>query len=211
MSALIHPTYFPSVAHWVVIAHHQEQLVIESQDNYQKQTYRNRAYIYSPNGKQLLSIPIVHTKSSAHQKYNAVTIEDCYDWKKQHWKSIETAYRTSPYFEFYEDELKPFFKKKHHSLFEMNLESMELIAECMQLEPFTYEFTSDFQPTYDSYLDKRSLVNAKTKHECDFDSYVQVFDDKHGFIPNLSILDLLFNEGPNALSYVLNLDLNQIP
>lgn len=210
MSVLIHPTYFPSVAHWVVIAHHQGKLMIEAQDNYQKQTYRNRTYIYSPNGKQLLSIPIVHAKSAGHQKYNLVTMEDSFDWKKQHWKSIETAYRTSPYFEFYEDELEPFFKKKHNSLFEMNLESMELIAGCMQLEPFTYQLTSDFQPSYNSALDKRSLVSAKTKQQYNFDPYVQVFDDKHGFIPNLSIIDLLCNEGPNTLNYLLNQDLNQI-
>ena len=211
MSALIHPTYFPTVAHWVVIAQQQHQLVLEAQDNYQKQTYRNRTYIYSPNGKQLLTIPVTHTKSSGYRKYKEMTLEDSFDWKKQHWKSIETAYRTSPYFEFYEDDLEPFFKKEHHNLFEMNLESMEIMAACMQLEPFTYELTSEFKPTDDSKLDKRALVNAKTKHEYDFNPYVQVFDDKHGFIPNLSILDLLFNEGPNALNYLLNVDLNQIP
>lgn len=210
MKALIHPTYFPSIAHWVVIAHHQEKLVMEAQDNYQKQTYRNRAHIYSPNGKQLLTVPIVHTKTTGHQKYRQVTIEDSFDWKKQHWKSIETAYRTSPYFEFYEDELAPFFKKKHHSLFQMNLESMEIIAQCMQLEPFTYEFTDEFLLTDQTKLDMRSLVKAKTKQEYCFDSYVQVFDDKHGFISNLSILDLLFNQGPNTHNYLLNMTLNQI-
>lgn len=211
MKVLIHPTYFPSISHWVVIAHHQGKLVIEAKDNYQKQTYRNRTYIYSPNAKQLLTVPIVHTKTTGRQKYNQVTIEESFDWKKQHWKSIETAYRTSPYFEFYEDELEPFFKKEHQCLFQMNLESMEIIAQCMQLEPFTYELTDEFLLNHKDKLDKRSLVNAKTKQEYSFDSYVQVFDDKHGFIPNLSILDLLFNEGPNSLNYLLNVDLNQIP
>src|SRR5690606_31378892 len=111
-------------------------------------------------GKQLLSIPIVHAKSAGHQKYNLVTMEDSFDWKKQHWKSIETAYRTSPYFEFYEDELEPFFKKKHNSLFEMNLESMELIAGCLQFVPLKYLLTTSFPPCYHSALDKRSLVSA---------------------------------------------------
>src|SRR5690606_3389415 len=207
MSALIHPTYFPTIAHWVVIAQQQEQLVIESQDNYQKQTYRNRTYIYSPNGKQLLSVPVKHTKSTGYQKYNDVLIEDNYDWKKQHWKSIETAYRTSPYFEFYEDDLIPFFKKKHNSLFEMNLESMEIVADCLQLDPFRYELTTEFHKIQASNLDQRPLVSAKAKQEHHFDTYVQVFDDRHGFIPNLSILDLLFNEGPNALNYLINANL----
>lgn len=208
MSALIHPTYFPSIAHWVVIAQHQEQLVIEAHDNYQKQTYRNRTYIYSPNGKQLLSVPVRHTKSTGQQKYSDVIIEDNFDWKKQHWKSIETAYRTSPYFEFYEDDLVPFFKKKHSSLFEMNIESMKIVADCMQLEPFSYELTKDFKNTHASKLDKRLLVSAKTKQDDHFNTYVQVFDNKHGFIPNLSILDLLFNEGPNALNYLVKATLN---
>lgn len=207
MSALIHPTYFPTIAHWVIIAQHQEQLVIESQDNYQKQTYRNRTYIYSPNGKQLLSVPVKHTKSTGNQKYNDVLLEDNFDWKKQHWKSIETAYRTSPYFEFYEDDLKPFFKKKHSSLFEMNLESMEIIIECMQMDPFKYELTTEFHKIQASKLDQRPLVSAKAKQHHHFDTYVQVFDDRHGFIPNLSILDLLFNEGPNALNYLINANL----
>lgn len=204
MSILIHPTYFPSVAHWVVIANQREGLRIEAHDNYQKQTYRNRTYIYSPNGKQLLSVPIRHTKDSGHQKYNEVIIEDCFDWKKQHWKSIETAYRTSPYFEFYEDDLEPFFKKTHRSLFEMNLESMELLADCMQLEDFSYSFTSEFQPKPEQIQDKRSLVLAKNQPAYQLDSYIQVFDDKHGFLNNLSALDLLFNQGPNTLNYLLS-------
>lgn len=205
MSTLIHPTYFPSIAHWAVIARHHEALLLEAYDNYQKQTYRNRTYIYSPNGKQLLSIPIKHIKSTGHQRYSDVLIEDSYDWKKQHWKSIETAYRTSPYFEFYEDDIAPFFSKKHDSLFEMNIESMQIIADCIELEPFTYKFTENFQEKYDSTLDKRNLVNAKSKPDQEFNPYVQVFDNKHGFIPNLSILDLLFSQGPNTLNYLTNL------
>lgn len=204
MSILIHPTYFPSIAHWVVIANHQESLVIEAHDNYQKQTYRNRTYIYSPNGRQLLSVPIRHTKDTGRQRYSEVIIENNFDWKKQHWKSIETAYRTSPYFEFYEDDLEPFFKKKHTTLFEMNLESMELLADCMQLEQFSYELTTIFQSKPSEIEDKRNLVMAKNQRDYPLDPYIQVFDDKHGFLNNLSALDLLFNQGPNTLDYLLN-------
>lgn len=204
MSILIHPTYFPSIAHWVIIANHQGSVVIEAHDNYQKQTYRNRTYIYSPNGKQLLSVPIRHTKDTGRQKYSDVVIEDSFDWKKQHWKSIETAYRTSPYFEFYEDDLKPFFEKKHTTLFDMNLESMELLADCMQLEQFSYELTTNFQTNPSEAQDKRNLVIAKNQRDYHLEPYIQVFDDKHGYLNNLSALDLLFNQGPNALDYLLN-------
>ncbi|MCX2680713.1 WbqC family protein [Galbibacter sp. EGI 63066] len=201
MQPIIHPTYFPTVAHWVVINNAEGKLVLEKEDNYQKQTYRNRAYIYSPNGIQMLSIPIKHTKSKGHRKYKDVILEDSFDWKKQHWKSLQTAYRTSPFFEFYEDELAPFFEKKHRFLYDMNLESMELMSECLQLE-LDLTPTQSYETQISDYADMRFLVNAKSGKKYDFTPYTQVFGDKHGFIENLSGLDLLFNEGTNALSYL---------
>ncbi|MCM5663943.1 WbqC family protein [Galbibacter mesophilus] len=198
---VLHPTYFPSVAHWVVINNCDGMFVAEKQDNYQKQTYRNRAYIYSPNGKQMLSIPIKHSKSDSHQKYKDVKLEDSFDWKKQHWKSIQTAYRTSPFFEFYEDEFAPFFEKKHTFLYDMNMESMELLADCFQLE-LDFSFTSEYFKEHKKEEDFRYLVNAKIEKLYHFDPYTQVFDEKHGFLENLSGMDLLFNEGTNALNYL---------
>ncbi|MEL4307372.1 WbqC family protein [Joostella sp. CR20] len=202
MQTVIHPTYFPSVANWVAIQQADGNITFEKEDNYQKQTYRNRAYIYSPNGVQMLSIPIKHNKNNVHQKYKDVMLEDNFDWKKQHWKSIQTAYRTSPFFEFFEDEFAPFFEKKHKFLFEMNMESIELLADCFQLD-LTPSFTSEYIKTEDeSFVDYRDLAKAKGNKNYTFEAYTQVFDDKHGFLNNLSGLDLLFNEGTNALSYL---------
>ena len=176
--------------------------VFEKEDNYQKQTYRNRMYIYSANGVQMLSVPVKHLGGAeGHQKYKEVIIEDNFDWKKQHWKSIQTSYRTSPFFEFYEDEIAPFFDKKHESLYDMNLESTALIADILQLD-LSFEFTSEFKKQPEAYNDLRPLVNAKKQSHFTPEEYTQVFSEKHGYIPNLSILDLLFNEGPNTLNYL---------
>src|SRR5215471_11239188 len=118
MNILIQPTYFPSISHFAAIA--QSDLVtFEMDDNFQKQTNRNRMYIYSPNGIQLLNIPIKHSKD-AHQKTRDVKLETAFDWQKQHFKSLEAAYRTSPFFEYFEDDLLPIFLKKHNFLMDLN-------------------------------------------------------------------------------------------
>lgn len=200
MKHLLHPAYFANIAHFTAMA--KGAVTFEKEDNYQKQTYRNRTYIYSANGIQMLSVPIKHSGNpQGHQKYKDVILEDNFDWKKQHWKTIQTAYRTSPFFEYYEDELLPFFQKKHHRLYDMNLESIELLAEIMQMD-LDVEFTGVYEKSPSDTADHRSLINAKSGVDHGFSAYTQVFGDRHGFIPNLSILDLLFNEGPNALSYL---------
>lgn len=95
MKILLHPTYFPSISHFVAMLQ-ADQILFEAHDNFQKQTNRNRMYIYSANGKQLLNIPIKHNKQQTHQKYKDIRIEYDFDWQKQHFKSLEAAYRSSP-------------------------------------------------------------------------------------------------------------------
>lgn len=200
MKPLIHPTFFPNLAHFSVMV--GGDFIFEREDNYQKQTYRNRSYIYSANGRQMLSVPIKHSSNpQGRQKYREVIIEDNFNWKKEQWKTIQTAYRTSPFFEFYEDELAPFFEKKHTRLYDMNLESAELIADIIQAE-LQYQFTDSYRKDPEDSQDLRHLVNAKSKTMAELQPYTQVFSEKHGFIPNLSVLDLLFNEGPNTLNYL---------
>ena len=195
---VIHPTYFPSISHFVAIAN-AEKVTLEMDDNYQKQTNRNRMFIYSPNGIQLLNIPIKHSKE-ANQKTKDVKLETAFDWQKQHFKSLEAAYRTSPFFEYFEDELLPIFKKKHTFLLDLNLQSMELVSKCLRFD-FTYDETPEYFHEITDKTDLRNLVNGK-KDTSTFDSYTQVFGDKHGYLNNLSILDLLFNEGRYALDYL---------
>ncbi len=125
MDIIIHPTYFPSISHYVAMSQ-ANNVFLEMDDNFQKQTNRNRMYIYSPNGIQLLNIPVKHSKA-IHQKTRDVLVENDFDWQKQHFKSLEAAYRSSPFFEYFEDELRPIFEKKHTFLMDLNLESMDLI------------------------------------------------------------------------------------
>ncbi len=195
---LLHPSYFPSISHFVAIAQ-SEKVTFEMDDNYQKQTNRNRMYIYSPNGIQLLNIPIKHS-SDAHQKTKDVKLETAFDWQKQHFKSLEAAYRTSPFFEYFEAEIIPIFEKKHTFLMDLNLQTMELVSKCLKLD-FDYNQTTEYFHEVTAMQDFRPLINGK-KDTSQFDTYTQVFNDKHGFINNLSILDLLFNEGRYALAYL---------
>ena len=198
MSILIHPTYFPSVSHFVAMLQ-ADTVVFEADDNFQKQTNRNRMYIYSANGLQLLNIPVKHSKEDIHQKYRDIKIENDFNWQKQHFKSLEAGYRTSPYFEFFEDDIRPIFEKKHSFLMDLNLEIHEIVTDCLGIEiPYTKTDEYFKEP---SQTDFRYLANGK-KDENVFDSYIQVFNDKHGFLNNLSILDLLFNEGRHAVDYL---------
>ena len=202
MNLLIHPTYFPSISHYVAMAQ-SEKIVFEMEDNFQKQTNRNRTYIYSPNGIQLLNIPVKHSKQ-IHQKTKDVKIETDFDWQKQHFKSLEAAYRSSPFFEYFEDEIRPVFKKKHAFLLDLNFEAMDIISKCLRMK-FEYDTTTEYFHEVDSntILDFRTLADGK-KDDSQFEPYIQVFEEKQGFLNNLSILDLLFNEGRYALDYLKN-------
>jgi hypothetical protein len=200
-TSLLHPAYFGSIAQFAAIQA-TKAVLFELHDNYQKQTYRNRTYIYGANGKLLLNIPIKHGGTNGKQKYNEVLIENNFPWQKEHWKSLEAAYRTSPFFEFYADELYPLFHEKQTKLLDFNMECFQYISDCLQLET-ELSTTQLYQKIYGADIqDQRGLINAKQEAATKFPKYTQVFDEKHGFLPNLSILDLIFNEGPNALTYL---------
>ena len=202
MNLLIHPTYFPSISHYVAMAQ-SENIVFEMEDNFQKQTNRNRTYIYSPNGIQLLNIPVKHSKQ-IFQKTKEVKIETDFDWQKQHLKSLEAAYRSSPFFEYFEDDIRPIFEKKYEFLMDLNFETMDFVAKCLRMK-LEYETTTEYFHEVDSntIFDYRILADGK-KDNSQFETYTQVFDDKHGFLNNLSVLDLIFNEGKFALDYLKN-------
>jgi len=202
MNIILHPSYFPSISHFVAIAQ-SDSLTFEIEDNFQKQTNRNRTYIYSPNGIQLLNIPIKHSNLS-HQKTKDIKIEQEFDWQKQHFKSLEAAYRSSPFFEYFEDDLMPIFQKKHTYLMDLNLQAFDIVCKCLRMK-LEFDTTTEYFHVIEDpkIVDFRYLVNGKKDHSV-FESYTQVFDDKHGFLNNLSVLDLLFNEGKFAMDYLKN-------
>lgn len=201
MNIILHPTYFPSISHYAAMLQ-ADGITMEVEDNFQKQTNRNRMYIYSPNGLQMLNIPVKHT-TEPHQKFKDVRIENAFGWQKNHFKSLEAAYRTSPFFEFFEDDIRPIFEKEHTFMMDLNFEVFEIINDCLGIT-LPFEKTTEFFLKVDETKTKdfRYLANGK-KDTFVNESYTQVFDEKHGFIPNLSILDLLFNEGRHAKEYLL--------
>ncbi|WP_396172952.1 WbqC family protein [Flavobacterium sp.] len=204
MSVLVHPTYFPSISHFVAMVQ-SDQVIFELDDNFQKQTNRNRMYIYSPNGVQLLNIPIKHSKNS-FQKTKDVKIENDFNWQKQHFKSLEAAYRSSPFFEYFEDDIRPIFTKKHEFLMDLNLQTFALVSECLGVK-FETLHTTEYFKEVNGVRDYRTLANGK-KDASLFEEYTQVFEEKAGFLNNLSVLDLLFNEGRYALDYLKNQQLD---
>ncbi|MBC6997905.1 WbqC family protein [Cytophaga sp. FL35] len=205
MKTLLHPAYLPNIQTFAKII--SEEICWEVEDNFQKQTFRNRCYIGTDQGKHMLSIPIKHVGGSqGRQKFKDVVLDYSGMWSRQHWRTLQTAYRTSPFFEFYEDELAPIFEKQHKFLLDLNLFAIETICDCLQVE-MPENKTEEFILHPEKLNDQRVLVNAKKKTVVDFPVYNQVFGDRHGFLPNLSIVDLLFNEGTSALSYLKQLDI----
>ncbi|MBT8316319.1 MAG: hypothetical protein HKP59_01700 [Lutibacter sp.] len=201
---LLQPTYFPPICQYVEIANAKE-IIFEVEDNFQKQTYRNRCYIYTADGKHLLNVPIQHAKG-IKEKTKDVKIDYKYDWNKLHLKTLQTAYNSSPFFEFYIDELKLVFEKRFTFLLDLNLKCHELIMDALQLQT-PFRITSEYQKE-PKMLDARILATAKIKDQFILERYIQGFQQNKGFLSNLSILDLLFMEGPNALNYLENQTIN---
>jgi hypothetical protein len=197
--ALFIPTYFSPISQYSEMIN-ADEIVFEMEDNFQKQSYRNRCYIYNSNGKQLLSIPVKHIDKEGRKKTKDTLVENDFPWQDQHFKSLKSAYRTSPFFDFLEEEIAPIFQKKYKYLQDVNIDTFLFIKDTLQLEQ-NFTQTNSYQHENDS-KDFRILADRKHQPKKTIDRYIQMFDDKHGFIPNLSILDLIFMEGPNALSYL---------
>lgn len=193
--------YGGSLTLWAYLAQ-AENIVLEKHDHYQKQTQRNRQYIHGANGKLLLSIPIKHLGKEGHQHYKSVAIDNSFPWQSQHWKSLQTAYRSSPYFEFYEDAIYLLYHKHFASLYEFNTSLFEVLKRLIGIDtPFLFSEKYDPNP---QHPDVRSVLEVKKQSEVAAVTYTQVFEEKNGFIPNLSIIDLLFNVGPQSLGLLKN-------
>ena len=199
------PTYFAPISQYAAI-YQSDSVIFEIEDNYQKQTYRNRCYIYGANGKLALNVPIKHKTKEGRKKTKDTLVENDFPWQQQHFKSLQSAYRTSPFFEFFEDDLSKIFNTKYTFLQDVNIDSHLFITDALQIDT-SFSKTGNYEIT-PNVIDHRNLALAKKGIEIELDSYIQMFDDKYGFIPNLSILDLLFMEGPNAISFLEKINVN---
>ncbi len=201
-TALLSISYLGPVQYFTKFLLHPVR-IIEKNDHYIKQTYRNRCRILGANGILPLSIPVL--KGNSHKTYvRDVRIDYEKKWQKRHWKSIESAYRHSPYYEYYMDELAPFYEQKFEFLIDYDMALLEWLLQSLEMDT-DLDYSSEFIENYQGeYADYREAIHPKRDLSSDPlfvpAVYPQVFADRHGFRANLSIIDLLFNEGPNARS-----------
>lgn len=194
---------------WYSKLHRSERVMLERYDSYRKQTYRNRCVIATTNGLQTLTIPVVRPDEGLHATLmKDLRISDHANWRHQHWHALMSAYNESPFFEYYADDLRPFYEKKWEYLYDFNMEAMEKVCQLIDISP-TVVPTDCFVPlgsTDDATTcDLREAIDAKhPTPDALFTPrrYYQVYERKHGFQPNLSILDLLFNMGPESIFYL---------
>lgn len=190
-TVLLSTAYLPNIHYLSKVLNH-DVVFIEKHEHFVKQTYRNRCEILTSNGKLSLSIPLV--KQADKELIADKKISYAEDWQKQHWRAITSAYKNSPYFEFFEDEFKPFYENKYELLFDYNTQLLQTILHILRVKK-QIEFTSQFEVSPGNCNDLRALSDLNNSDNLNTKLYYQVFADKQGFIPNLSCLDALFNVG----------------
>ena len=191
------PPYFGPISYWKQIIN--SNILWDVHQNYVKQSYRNRTFIHSANGLHKLTIPVKHSKIK-FSMLNA-EIDNKIAWQKNHWRSIQTAYSSSPFFEFYKDSLEQVYNKKYTYLVKFNFDMIKLVFEWLDIE-IKLKLSKEYKVVYDNSLDLRKKIENQ-KHSISKNKiYNQVFFEKNGFLNDLSIIDLIFNEGPNSLSYL---------
>ena len=198
-TALLQTTYFGPVQ-WYQKLRRYDQCLIEQYDSYQKQTFRNRCVIATANGMQALTVPVEHGEEKILLK--DLRISDHNQWRRVHWNALQSAYSESPFFEYYVDDIRPFFEQKYEFLIDFNETIRQKICELIDFQP-KVTYTTNFLNDHDA--DFREVISAKHPlPDPDFEPkrYWQVFQHKHGFLPNLSILDLLFCMGPESIFYL---------
>jgi hypothetical protein len=194
-------SYLPPVSYFAYLAS-KTPVIIEQWEHYPKQTYRNRCHIHSANGLLPLSIPVLRGNLD-HTAMKNVRISQEVNWQKIHWRSIESAYRSSPFFEYYEEEFSGFYEKKCSYLLDFNSELLAVLLKILKISP-DISFSGMYLKSYgNEVLDLRDTIHPKKDTALfRFEPYYQVFEKKNGFIPDLSIIDLLFNTGPESINYL---------
>ena len=209
--ALLSSAYFGPIQ-WYQKLYRYDRVLLEAHDSFIKQTYRNRCLIAATSGTQALTVPVerntADSGATAKCLMKDVRISAHGNWRRLHWNAIMSAYGESPFFEYYADDLRPFFEKRWTFLYDFNMETCATVCSLIGLEPRvepTAEYVAADDPRLADTADFRDAIRPKHPlPDPDFrpQRYYQVFERKHGFTPNLSILDLLFNMGNESLLYL---------
>lgn len=197
MHVLLSTTYFGPIQ-WYQKLYRAEHVEIEQWESFQKQTYRNRCLIATANGVQALTVPVEHGDSPLIKD---IRLSDHGNWRHLHWNALQSAYGESPFFEYYQDDIRPFFERHWTFLLDFNEEIRQKMCELIDIQP-NVSYTEGFIPEESPLTSYRTAISPKhPQDDPDFQPkrYYQVYDQKHGFLPNLSILDLLFNMGPESI------------
>ena len=192
--------YLPPVEYFVKLNTYRANILVEKEEHFPKQTYRNRANVYTPDGVLGLTVPVIKG-SKNHTKVKDIKISYDFNWQRLHWLSLQACYRRSAYFEYYEDELAPFYEKKFDYLFDYNEQLLQFVLKAMKMK-IDYGFTESYEASYEDLADFRESINPKQETDFNQNQYFQVFEERKGFLKNLSIVDLLFNQGPHSVNYL---------
>jgi len=200
MRLLVATAYHPSVG-YMAEAMRSDGIVVEAFETYTKQTCRNHCIIFGPNGRQMLSIPVIKVNGN-HTLTKDIVISDHQPWQKIHWRSIKTAYSNSPFFLYYQDHFTHFYEKNFRFLLDLNMEILQTLLEILKTKRIL-NLTESFEKSPGNIKDLRSLPGTKSSgQQLNYPYYTQVFESCHGFIPGLSILDVIFNLGPETAGYL---------
>lgn len=196
-SVLLPTAYLPPINYFSLLLK-SKTVLIEQHEHFVKQTYRNRCEILSSNGLLSLSIPL--QKNADKEIISEKRISYAENWQINHWRAITSAYKNSAYFEYFEDEFKPFYFEKHEFLMEFNTKLTNVILHILRQKK-EIKFTSEYSKEFPG-IDLRETLNIKQETSNIYPKYFQVFGDKLGFRPNLSVIDLLFNKGLETVDYL---------
>lgn len=193
--------YLPNISYFQTIKNTDSHIIIEKFEHFPKQTFRTRTQIATANGVLDLIVPIIHGKKE-RVAMKDVRINYDHPWQRLHWLSLQTAYRSSPYFEFYEDDFRIFFERKYEFLFDFNVEQLQLILKLLKWNK-EIVFTESYIAESPNDMDYRAVIHPKQPSLLKKPkSYYQLFEDKNGFRPDLSIIDLIFSQGPQSKNYI---------
>jgi hypothetical protein len=198
--ALLPMLYLPPVSYFTALNQYKPNVLIEKHEHFPKQTYRNRANIYSPDGALTLVVPVVKG-SKVHTPTKEVKISNDFRWQRLHWMSLESCYRRSAYFEFYEDDFARFYQQRFDNLFDYNQELLTMILKFLKM-PVSLQYTDEYHRDYPELTDYRNTIHPKKDAAVEQKPYFQVFEERKGFLKDLSIVDLLFNQGPQSINYL---------